>query len=126
MPILRVVRSRRPFVTVEELSQGCEDVGRALDRMGRSKFMLLIDVRLVEGRNDLAFEQAFARHRIELVRGFSHIAILVGTPAGRLQVQRHAASDGVRMRAFLEESEAIDWLCQNSPRTGAASPRPRG
>jgi hypothetical protein len=116
MPILRIVRSERAFTSVEELTQGCEDLSRALDRMGRSRFVLLIDTRAVAGRNDLAFEQAFARHRIELVRGFSRIAVVVATSAGRLQVQRHAATDGVRMRAFLDESEAIEWL----------SERPRG
>jgi hypothetical protein len=125
VPIIRVVRSQRPFESIEELTQGCEDLNRALDRMGRSQHLLLIDTRAVPGRNDLAFEQAFARHRVALVRGFSHIAVLVATPAGRLQVQRHAAADGVRMRGFLEESEAVEWLTQNARGTAPKPVRDR-
>jgi hypothetical protein len=111
VPILRIVRSPRAFASLNEMSQAWEDLNQRLDAMGREGFALLLDVRLVAGRNDLEFEHAFAPHRVEMARGFSRVAVLVISPAGYLQVQRHAARDRARMRAFSEASKAIDWLC---------------
>jgi hypothetical protein len=112
VPILRVVRSPRPFTSLSDLAQAWEEMNRALDNLGRSGCTLLTDLRLVTGRNDPAFEKAVAAHRLTMQRGFSRIAVIVGSPAGLLQVRRLALEDGSPSRGFLDAQEAIDWLCE--------------
>jgi hypothetical protein len=118
VPVVSVVRSARAFSSLNELSQAWDDMNRALDRIGRTGRGLLMDVRQATGRNDAAFEQALARHRQEGRQGFARVAVLVGTPAGMLQVQRFASQDGVRTRVFLDAPQAIDWLSE--PNEGSA------
>jgi hypothetical protein len=122
VPILRIVRSPRAFASLKEMSRAWDDLNQALDAMGRAGYALLLDVRLVAGRNDLEFEEAFAPHRVEMERGFSRVGVLVISPAGYLQVQRHATRDRARMRAFSEGSKAIDWLCAGESQVKARPP----
>ena len=119
LPILRVVRSRLAFASLEELSEAWDALNRALDQMGRERFSVLIDMRLATGRNDSAFEAAFDNHRKEVQRDFLRVAVVVSSPAGRLQVQRHATKDRVTTRAFADVADAIAWL-RNAGSTGTA------
>jgi len=82
----------------------------AIDRLDKSRYALLVDTRAVAGRNDSDFELAFGPHRSRLERGFRRVAVLVSSPAGRLQVQRHALQDRLGVRAFDDETEALEWL----------------
>jgi hypothetical protein len=123
IPVLRIVRSPRAFPSLEDLSEAWDDLNRALDGIDRGRFSLLMDIRLVTGRNDPNFEQTFARHRREVERGFSKVAVLVSTPAGVLQVHRHAIQDGVPMKAFMDPPKAIDWLLGAQTRQPHASSR---
>ncbi|RMG95787.1 MAG: hypothetical protein D6705_12845 [Deltaproteobacteria bacterium] len=56
---------------------------------------LLVDLRSAPGRNDDPYERAVAPHRKALLTRAERVAVLVGTPIGALQVQRHMREDGV-------------------------------
>jgi hypothetical protein len=117
--IVRVVRSPVAFKTVQDLEGAWGSINTALDRLDRSRHTLLVDIRLVTGRNDPEFEQAFAPFRLRLMKGFLRVAVLVSSPAGRLQVQRHALEDRLPVGAFLNPPAAIEWL-RDSPVNRAA------
>ena len=122
VPVLRVVRSPRAFPSLAEMSRAWDALNRALDRIDRTRFALLMDLRLATGRNDHNFEQTLTPHRRELQRGFSRTAVLVSSPAGVLQVHRHAIQDGMQMRAFMEPPKAMDWLLESPIRTALVQP----
>ena len=71
---------------------------------------MLVDLRAAPGRNDPDFENAMAKQRLELLRGFAAIAILVQTAAGQLQISRIGREDGVDVAVFTDEFTAITWL----------------
>jgi hypothetical protein len=108
--IVVVRRSAVPFASREDIDRYFNALNDALDEIERSRHELLVDIRAVVGRNDPAFELAFEPHRTRMERGFRRIAVLVSSPAGRLQVQRHALQDRLGVRAFQDEAEALDWL----------------
>jgi hypothetical protein len=119
--VIVIRRSAVPFSNTEDIGRYFGTLTRAIDRLERSRHELLIDIRAAVGRNDAEFEQAFGPHRARLERGFRRVAVLVSSPAGRLQVQRHAVQDGLTVRAFLEEGEALAWLTSKPSRR----PKPR-
>ena len=108
--VIVVRRSSVPFSTAEDLNRCFGALNDALERIDKPKHELLVDIRAVAGRNDSQFELAFEPHRARLERGFRRVAVLVSSPAGRLQVQRHAIQDGLGVRAFQDEAEALEWL----------------
>lgn len=72
---------------------------------------LLVDVRLVPGNNDPAFEKRIHMFRKELAELFPVVATLVSTAAGRLQIGRMNKERGDRRHSvFLDEEEAIQYL----------------
>jgi hypothetical protein len=107
---LRVVRKVRPFLSEVEVDQACIPVQQALDAQVRERTVLLIDTRIVAGRNDPNSERMFERHRREMILRFKRVALLVRTPAGLLHVQRLLASDRADARAFADEQEALAFL----------------
>jgi hypothetical protein len=111
--VIVIRRSSIPFSTLEELDRYFGALNHAMDRIDKPKHELLVDIRAVAGRNDSDFELAFGPHRARLERGFRRVAVLVSSPAGRLQVQRHAVQDRLGVRAFQDEAEALDWLGRN-------------
>jgi hypothetical protein len=108
--IIVVRRSGVPFSSSEDIDRYFDALNDAVDRIDRSRHELLVDIRAAIGRNDAAFELAFEPHRTRLERGFRRVAVLVSSPAGRLQVQRHALQDRLAVRAFQDEAEALEWL----------------
>jgi hypothetical protein len=90
---------------------------RALDEHGRSTSALVVDTRQAPPRNDPAFEEAFRPVRVRLLRGFVRVAVLVATPMGRLQAERHAREDGLSVRAFVDEAQAKAY-CAGERRSG--------
>ncbi|MEZ4220580.1 MAG: hypothetical protein R3B13_06580 [Polyangiaceae bacterium] len=109
-PIIRVTRLERRFEDVQALRQAWNEMLRALDGIDRRRHNLLVDTRMVPGRNDSEFEAAFAPLRRELTRGFPKTAVLVQAVIGRLQAQRHIGADGGTSRAFQSEQQALNWL----------------
>jgi hypothetical protein len=110
----------RPFLSEEDVDEACDPVQAVLDREGRERCVLLIDTRVVAGRNDPTSEQIFARHRREMILRFKRVALLVRTPAGLLHVQRLLASDRSDARAFADEVEAVSFL-QGVPQADASA-----
>lgn len=114
--IVRYVRNSEPFPTVEDLVQCHGDVARALDRLGRARYALLVDLREARGANTATYEQAMLHERRRLLFGFNRVAVLVKSPAGALQVQRHAQEDGIALRVFLDdEPGALAHLRRTGP-----------
>lgn len=106
---VRVVSLRRttaPFSTISQMRDGFEAVNRILDGIGRSTISLVVDTREAPPRNDPDFEKAFAPLRSKMFRGLRRAAVLVATPIGRLQVERHAREDKTGVRAFTDAAEA--------------------
>lgn len=53
-----------------------------------------------------AFESAFDAIRLSFINGFPKVAVIVKTLAGKLQAERHAKRDGLRMAVFTDVEEA--------------------
>lgn len=107
---IRVTRRVRPFENELEVEFACNPVQRVLDAEVRSRCSLLIDTRVVVGRNDPASETMFAKHRQAMIVGFVRVALLVRTPAGLLHVQRLLSNDRSDARAFANEEEAVAFV----------------
>jgi hypothetical protein len=113
--VILVRRSAVPFSSAEDIDRYFGALNDALDRIDKPRHELLVDIRAVAGRNDSEFELTFGPHRARLEREFRRVAVLVSSPAGRLQVQRHALQDRLGVRAFQDEAEALDWLRRKDP-----------
>jgi len=105
-----LLRSAFSFGSVEELTACFDRMIRALATVDRTRFVLLVDVRLGPSRTDPDFERAFAVKRRALVAGFAKVAIVVKSLGGRVQVQRHAQADKVGMRDFDKPELALAFL----------------
>ena len=82
-------------------------VDEALSEVSRATHVLLLDIRRGAVKNDPTFESAFKRERRQMTAGWAHVVLIVGTPLGVAQVERHAREDGGRYRAFTSEGEAL-------------------
>lgn len=108
--VIRFVRSASPYASNAEMAAIHAQIGRVLDRLGRDKHALLVDMRLAPMNNDPSFEQAAERARSLLVRGFPRVAVLVQTAVGTLQVKRHVQQDGRNIAVMSSEAMAVDYL----------------
>jgi hypothetical protein len=108
--ILRFTRTSVPYTSHEDLLLVHQQIGQMFDRLGRARHVLLVDMRKAPLNNGADFEAAAARGRAILVRGFSHVAVLVQTATGMLQINRHLREDGVSGQVFTEEEEALAYL----------------
>jgi hypothetical protein len=119
--VVRATRTPVPFHSHAEMEQAFEVVQTALDRVGRSRHGLMVDVREGPFRTDPAFERAFQRHRVAMLTGWLRVAVLVGTAIGKLQINRHAREDGLGVQAFDDEASAFAYAAGrgDSGRPGA-------
>jgi len=108
--LVRYVRNAVPFPTPDVLRYTFVDVTRELDRLGRQRCALLIDVREARGINDADFEEAMKRARRKMIQGFQATAVLVTSAAGALQVRRHVTEDNMGTRVFQDEGESVAYL----------------
>jgi hypothetical protein len=69
----------------------------------------LLDLRLGPGRNDPEFEAATKALRVEILRRFERVAIVVRSAVGVLHVKRLSQGEG---EIFLDEDEALRHLTQ--------------
>lgn len=107
--VVKVVRTSVPFPKTDDLGPMFAKVHAAADAVDRTSYGLLLDLRQTTGRNDSHFEKLIAPQRSRLERGFARVAVLVRSVVGRLQVERHARDDGVNLRVFNDEQEALRW-----------------
>ena len=108
--VLRYKRSELSYPTLEALERSNRDTALALDRLGRERHCLLVDLREAKGSNTPQFEGAMKLGRRQLMARFAKKAALVATAAGQLQVRRHAREDASDLRVFLDEREALAFL----------------
>lgn len=108
--IIKVIRKNQPFEKPEDVDIACNPVQRVLDAVGRPTHCLLIDTRLIVGRNDPTSERMFADHRKRMAVGFRGVALIVATSAGKLHSMRLLSEDRTRAEVFLDELDALAFL----------------
>jgi len=115
-PLLRGVRTDRPWPSLEALESSYDGLIAAIDRFGRRGRVMLTDMRAAPGRNDPAFEAAVGVIKPRLYAGMARIAVLVRTSIGALQIKRLVQEDGIERLVTTDEGEALSHLL------GGASP----
>jgi hypothetical protein len=102
------VLARKPTrVELEDLDAVWGAAERALTTVNRRRSCLIVDVSAAVGRNDEAFEKAFAPFRQRLSAGWLGVALVVSSGPGRLQVQRYAREDDARVMTFDNREAAV-------------------
>ncbi len=92
-----VLFTRRPvpYPDMNTLHWAFDRLMASYATIDRSEHRVLIDTRAAPSRNDEAFESALAVLRPASLGGFSRVFMLVRTIIGKLQISRHAQSDGM-------------------------------
>ena len=111
--IVRTIRSATPYASLDVLEGLFARLGGILDGLGRSRYMLLADIREAPGRNDPEFEAISERLRPLWIGGFPRVGVLVRTSVGLMQIQRHARRDGLRRLISQDEGELLRYLTGN-------------
>jgi hypothetical protein len=126
-PLLRGVRTDRPWPSLEVLQNSYAGVLAAVDRIGRRGRVMLTDMRAAPGRNDPAFEAAVGAIKPRLYEGMTRIAVLVRTSIGALQIKRLVQEDGIERLVTTDEAEALAHLLgPPSPSRTPSTPPGRG
>jgi hypothetical protein len=107
---VRYVRSATAFESVATYETVLDRLLEALERVERSHYAILVDMRLGPIRSGDDFDASAFRFRREVFRGFARAAVLVATEIGRLQVTRHAREQGGGPTVFRDEGEALRFL----------------
>lgn len=108
--LLRVVRTAVPFPDPEAAVRAYAPLIAIMDRLGRADRCVLSDVRLAPGRNDPAFEAAFAQVRKQAFVGFRKAATLVQSKVGLLQLSRLIKQERMNRMASDNEAELLAYL----------------
>jgi hypothetical protein len=109
--IIRFKRMEETPRTAAELRAQFKRMIDALDTLDRGDYDLFMDMRDAPVRHDVPeFEQILDEYRPKLMSGFAKVAVLVKTSVGKLQVTRMAREDGVDVRIFNDEAEALAYL----------------
>ncbi len=104
--IVHIRRTARPFKTIAELEAAFELLALSIASVDRRYTGLLVDLRAGPMRNDPLFESALERHRKKITAGFRRVALLVLTPLGMVQGERHARVDGIPYMVTTNEEAA--------------------
>jgi hypothetical protein len=108
--LIRYTRSGERYPSASEMDRLHEEAARILDRLGRQRYVLLVDMRAAPLNNEPGFERYAARARDLLVRGVPRVAVLVRTAVGSLQVKRHIREGALDILVFQDEAEALRHL----------------
>ena len=108
--IVHVQRTTRPFKTISELEAAFDRLSGVLATVDRRNSGLLMDLRAGPMRNDPIFESALERQRKKITAGFRRVALLVQTPLGLVQGERHARVDGIPYFVTVSEAAARQHL----------------
>jgi hypothetical protein len=106
----RVRRTAEPFGSPDELKVAFDRMERALHALDLTRYALLLDIREGPMRNDPQFERTVRPYQEAIMQRFGRVAILVKTPAGKLQANRIVQSIGAGTRVFDDERAAIAFL----------------
>jgi hypothetical protein len=96
-------------VRAESLSLAWQPIWRALEGIDRAAHLLLLDSRAAPGRNDPDFEAVFATYRERFLKGWQHVAVLVQSMPGKLQILRHQR-EGLAAEVFTDQAQALTSL----------------
>ena len=110
--IIATVRNTTPYDSLAELRESIDTLSKALDRLGRERYALLVDVRAVPGRNDSEFDVALQRLLPLWLLGFRRVGVVLRSTAGLLQIQRHAKQDGIERWPTLDAAAVVKYLSQ--------------
>lgn len=97
-PAARIVLiTRRPagYPDMNTLHWAFDRLLASYATLNRSEYRIIVDTRFGPSRNDPAFESAMDALRPTTLGGFSRVVMIVRTIAGKLQITRHAQSDGM-------------------------------
>lgn len=108
--LVRYVRTSMPYPSLDEYERLHERAGHLLDQLGRTRHVLLVDMRGATLNNDPAFERSAVRCRMLLVRDVRRLAVLVKTAVGALQIGRHIREDSLDSPIFNDETAAVSYL----------------
>ena len=96
-----------------DIRQVYREVVDALEGIERKHYAIIADGRAATGRNDAAFESVHEEFLGQIFGGFRHVATVVGTMAGRLQVGRYNADPrDKRISLFATPEEARAYLAE--------------
>ncbi len=94
----------------------------ALDMVDRASFTLVVDGRAAIGRNDEVFESVQAEFTESLFGGFRQVLAVLGTTAGKLQVNRYDhKADRERTLTFGTPEQAYQYIRERDARAVATS-----
>lgn len=114
--LIRLVRSARPFPTLEAVEKCFEAVAFSMITI-RHGWALLVDSRDAPMRNDDGFEDVLSRARARIVARFRCAAVLVASDVGKLQVARYGREDSRSPPVFGDETEALAYIATRRART---------
>jgi hypothetical protein len=109
-PLVRMVRSETPYLSLEALEKSLGEINRALDGIGRERRVFMSDLRAISGRNDATFEAHMKRLRPRLYSGFVRVGLLVRSSVGALQIKRMVQEDGLDRMVMTDEAGLIQYL----------------
>jgi hypothetical protein len=105
----RARRTPVPTGSADDLKKTADAMLKAVGSVDRSHLGLLVDAREGPLRNDAEFESLVRPWQQAMIAGFARIAILVKTPAGKMQVERLLGGDNQRARVFTDEAAAMKF-----------------
>jgi hypothetical protein len=110
--IVLFTRKKEPFETVADVDRCTQDFARVLPVRARARWRIVIDMRLGPTRVHPSLDPAFERLRKETHLGFDRVAVVVGTPLGRVRAERLAINADVPLCIVHSLEEAVDFLNQ--------------
>ena len=125
--LVRVTRTPVLFTSQAHCNALCEPVQQALDRVGRARFTLILDLRRAVGKNEPEYESWFAYHRRRMLEEFPRAILLMRTVIGKLHSERmlRAEPPGLgEMRITTDENEAFALALRAAPARSSSSAIP--
>ena len=121
-PLIRYTRTTEPYPSLREMERLHDEAARALDRLGRPRHSLLVDMRASPMNNDPGFERSAARARDATTTSTR------GTRAGRRRGgEPHFAAAASRRAGSPTRRSPTSWRRRprrSTPRWGRGSGGP--
>jgi hypothetical protein len=106
----RLRRTAIPMGDLGDIAAELEKFKKIFSRVDTSRLGLLIDLRDGPMRNDPKWEQQLRPWQKLIFTSFGRTAVLVKTPAGKLQMERVASEVAPGLAVFDDEASAIAKL----------------
>ncbi len=113
--LIVLTRSHEHYPSLDAMRETFSQMEEAMAHIWRQRTVMLIDSRRGPARNDVSFENEFARLRKHLLRDWQKVASVVQTAVGVLQVSRHMRKDELPLGGFTEIAEALAYLGVSMP-----------